>query len=107
MAYTPFKMKGNPMKRNFGIGAAPMKMKKSAVKMMDESPAKKYKSDAQRKAVHASKAEQSPAKMMKKSPAKKPLVGKQKNLPEELKKKILASPSKMKKESAMKMKNKK
>ena len=71
------------------------------------SPAKKYKSDAQRKAVHASKAEQSPAKMMKKSPAKKPLVGKQKNLPEELKKKILASPSKMKKESAMKMKKKK
>ena len=104
MAYTPFKMKGNPMKRNFGIGAAPVKMKKSAAKMMDESPAKKYKSDAQRKAVHASKAEQSPAKMMKKSPAKKPLVGKQKNLPEELKKKILASPSKMKKESAMKMK---
>ena len=35
------------------------------------SPAKKYKSDAQRKAVHASKAEQSPAKMYgKKSPAK-------------------------------------
>jgi len=34
------------------------------------SPAKKYKSDAQRKAVHASKAE-SPAKMYgKKSPAK-------------------------------------
>ena len=22
---TPFKMKGNPMKRNFGIGASPMK----------------------------------------------------------------------------------
>ena len=30
-----------------------------------------------------------------KSPAKKPLVGKQKNLPEHLKKKILASPAKM------------
>ena len=44
-----------------------------------------------------------PAKMMKKSPAKKPLVGKQKNLPEELKKKILASPATMKK-AAMKMK---
>ena len=43
------------------------------------------------------------AKMAKKSPAKKPLVGKQKNLPEELKKKILASPAQMKK-SAMKMK---
>ena len=39
----------------------------------------------------------------KKSPAKKPLVGKQKNLPEELKKKILASPATMKK-AAMKMK---
>ena len=37
------------------------------------------------------------AKMAKKSPAKKPLVGKQKNLPEELKKKILASPAQMKK----------
>jgi len=31
-----------------------------------KSPAKKYKSDAQRKAVHASKAEQSPAKLSKK-----------------------------------------
>jgi len=78
MAYSPFKMKGNPMKRNFGIGAAPMKMKKSAAKIMEESP----------------------AKMMKKSPAKKPLVGKQKNLPEELKKKILASPTKMVKKGA-------
>jgi hypothetical protein len=45
-------------------------------------------------------------KMVKKSPAKKALVGKQKNLPEELKKKILASPAKMKKmkDSAMTMK---
>ena len=41
-----FKMRGNPMQRNFGIG----------------SPAKKYVSDAQRKAVHASKAEKSAAK---------------------------------------------
>lgn len=58
-----------------------------------------YKSDAQRKAVHASKADGgkgAPSKMYKKkSPAKKPLVGKQKNLPEHLKKKILASPAKM------------
>ena len=45
----------------------------------------------------------SATKMKKKSPAKKPLVGKQKNLPEQLKKKILASPAQMKK-SAMKMK---
>tara|TARA_R100001015_G_scaffold19154_1_gene15248 strand:- start:1483 stop:2265 length:783 start_codon:yes stop_codon:yes gene_type:complete len=39
-----------------------------------KSPAKKYKSDAQRKAVHASKADGgkgAPAKMYKKSPAKK------------------------------------
>ena len=43
------------------------------------------------------------AKMVKKSPTKKALVGKQKNLPEELKKKILASPAQMKK-AAMKMK---
>ena len=45
-------------------------------------------------------------KMAKKSPAKKALVGKQKNLPEELKKKILASPAQMKKmkASAMTMK---
>ncbi len=58
-----------------------------------------YKSDAQRKAVHASKADGgkgAPSKMYKKkSPAKKPLVGKQKNLPDHLKKKILASPAKM------------
>ena len=39
----------------------------------------------------------------KKSPAKKPLDGKQKNLPDALKKKILDSPAKMKK-AAMKMK---
>ena len=37
------------------------------------------------------------AKMAKKSPAKKPLVGKQNNLPKELKDKILSSPAKMKK----------
>ena len=43
-----------------------------------------YKSDAQRKAVHASKAE--------KSPAKKKLIGNQDKLPEELKAKIKAAP---------------
>ena len=66
-----------------------------AAKMKKKSPAKKYKSDAQRKAVHASKAE--------KSPAKKALVGKQKNLPKELRDKILASPAKMLKPAAMKL----
>ena len=48
-------------------------------------------------------AKKSPAKMMKKSPVKKDLVGKQANLPKELRDKILASPAAMKK-SAMKMK---
>ena len=37
----------------------------------------------------AMKMKKAPAKLMKKSPAKKPLVGKQKNLPDALKKKIL------------------
>jgi len=48
----------------------PIKMKKAPAKMYDKkSPAKKYKSDAQRKAVHASKADKgSPAKKYGKSP---------------------------------------
>ena len=46
------------------ILASPAKMlKPAAMKLMKKSPAKKYKSDAQRKAVHASKAEKSPAKL--------------------------------------------
>ena len=220
MAYTPFKMRGNPMKRNFGIGAAPAKMKKSPMKkddktlvaksdsmdvahdkfmkdrmkvlqdkarkssdslntvrgkvikkavekkkktksvdelnkeidalnkkrsgmkmkkesptkMMKKTPAKKGfdkkahikkypgsmynpKSEHGKLLAKAKKSgktltkadfeaatKRQAAKDKKKSPAKKPLVGKQKNLPEELKKKILASPSKMKKESMAKMK---
>ena len=48
-------------------------------------------------------AKKAPAKMMKKSPAKKALVGKQKNLPKELRDKILASPAKMLKPAAMKL----
>ena len=44
-----------------------------------------------------------PMKMAKKSPAKKALVGKQKNLPKELRDKILASPGKMLKPAALKM----
>ena len=43
------------------------------------------------------------AKMAKKSPTKKALVGKQKNLPKELRDKILASPAKMLKPAAMKL----
>ena len=50
-----YKMKGNPFKRNFGIG---------------ESPMKGYKSDAQRKAVHASKAEKSAMSMKHEGPMK-------------------------------------
>ncbi len=64
-------------------------MKKAPAKMIKKSPAKMAK--------------KSPAKMMKKSPAKKALVGKQKNLPKELRDKILASPAKMLKPAAMKL----
>jgi hypothetical protein len=47
------------------------------------------------------KMKKSPSKM--KSPAKKPLVGKQKNLPDHLKKAILDAPAKMLSKSGMKM----
>ena len=67
-------------------------------KSLDEG-AKTY--DARKYMGHKSK--KSPAKMAKESPAKKALVGKQKNLPDHLKAKILAAPGKMKK-SAAKMK---
>lgn len=55
----------------------------------------------------AAKMKKAPAKMVKKSPAKKALVGKQKNLPKELRDKILASPAKMLKPAALKMMKKK
>ena len=48
-------------------------------------------------------AKKSPAKMAKKSPAKAALIGKQKNLPKELRDKILASPARMLKPAALKM----
>ena len=188
--YTPFKMKGNPMQRNFGIGASPAKKghkgkkettysyledpkrertdkqgrtqkevmemrkknerdyvdkvrsyekKKGGLTEAEAKKARKRASELSKRTVFSADSirgenrelkrqpekamkrkrkdtsefdaatkmmKKSPAKMKKKSPAKKPLVGKQKNLPEELKKKILAAPSKMKKESAMKMKKK-
>jgi len=95
MAYnkTPFKMMGKsplmkalvgkqgnlPMHLQEKIKAAP----ESPAKKHYDSPAKKYKSDAQRKAAHASMAEQSPAKQMselkKNSPVKQVKV---KDLPE-------------------------
>ena len=70
-----FKMKAaaydnSPMKKNFpdltGDGKVTRAdiLKGRGVKL--DSPAKKYKSDAQRKAVHASKAEKSPMKNYKK-----------------------------------------
>lgn len=67
-----FKMKAakygnNPMKKNFPDLNKDGKVTRADVLMGRgvelNSPAKKYKSDAQRKAVHASKAEKSPMKM--------------------------------------------
>ena len=70
---SPYKMYGKSpmMKALIGKqGNLPTELKNKILASSDESPAKKYKSDAQRKAVHASKSE-SPAKMYgKKSPAK-------------------------------------
>jgi hypothetical protein len=54
----------------------------------------KYKTDAQRKAAHASMAEKGASKYGKHMGPEKELVGKQKNLPEELKAKIEAAPGK-------------
>ena len=66
--------------------------------MMKKAPAKLMK-----KSLAKMGHKKAPAKMMKKSPAKKALVGKQKNLPKELRDKILASPAKMLKPAAMKL----
>ena len=54
----------------------------------------KYKSSAQRKAAHASMAEQGAGKYGKHMGPEKELVGKQENLPEALKSKIEAAPGK-------------
>ena len=63
-------------------------MKKAPAKMMKKAAVKMKKA---------------PAKMVKKAPMKKALVGKQANLPKELRDKILASPATMLKPAAMKM----
>ena len=72
---TGFKMKAaahnnSPMKKNFPDLNKDGKVTKADVLMGRgvklDSPAKKYKSNAQRKAVHASKAEKSPMKNYKK-----------------------------------------
>ena len=65
-------------RKDVDVNRAPAKLKKSPTKM-----------------------KKSPSKL--KSPAKKPLVGKQKNLPEHLKKAILDAPAKMLSKSGMKM----
>jgi hypothetical protein len=66
-----FKMKGNPYKMGtMATKSTMMKAEESAMKMKKESAMKKYASDAQRRAVHASKAE-SAMKMGRKSPVKK------------------------------------
>jgi|TARA_B110000211_G_scaffold220153_1_gene266535 hypothetical protein len=65
----PFKMKGKSPMMKALVGKQENLPAELKAKIL-ASPAKKYKSDAQRKAVHASKSE-SPAKMYgKKSPAK-------------------------------------
>ena len=106
---TPFMMKGKSPMMKALVGkqlAAPTKMyggsKNAGLKMKHGSAMKGYKSDAQRKAVHASKAEKSPAKM-KKTMAKKTLTEDQMKLPAELRKAIEASPATMLKPAAMKM----
>ena len=84
-----FKMKGSPMKLGTIQGTAghssalKMKMEKDAAAKMKKEAAMKMKMEAA-------------AKMKKKSPMEKELVGKQNNLPEELKAKIEAAPGKMK-----------
>jgi len=76
-------------------GASDIKVERKSIAKMKKSPSKmKDKSMAKMK-------DKSMAKM--KSPAKKPLVGKQKNLPEHLKKAILDAPAKMLSKSGMKM----
>ena len=76
-------------------GASDVKIERKSPTTMKKSPSKMKKSMATMK-------DKSMAKM-KKSPAKKPLVGKQKNLPEHLKKAILDAPAKMLSKSGMKM----
>ena len=63
--YKPFKMKGKSplMKKLVGKQHNLPEHLKAKIKAAPESPNKKYKSDAQRKAVHASKAESAMKKM--------------------------------------------
>ena len=138
-----FKMRGNPFKLGKIATKSAMKMKtsykmkeamakmKSPMELKKDSPMDKYKSDAQRKAVHASKAErgmtmkkEAAMKMGHKSPAKAakpdfPDIDGDGNTTESMKKaaadkksakkmkkapmKLKKAPTKMKKKSSMKM----
>jgi len=71
--YKPFKMKGKSplMKKLVGKQHNLPEHLKAKIKAAPESPNKKYKSDAQRKAVHASKAESAMKKKGCKSAYKK------------------------------------
>jgi len=71
--YKPFKMKGKSplMKKLVGKQHNLPEHLKAKIKAAPESPKKKYKSDAQRKAVHASKAESAMKKKGCKSAYKK------------------------------------
>jgi len=85
-----FKMKGSPMQRNFGIkpNNSPVNMGKDPMKMVKNSALDMAKD---------------PMKMVNKSPLDRALVGDQKNLPDHLKKKIEAAPTKMVDKDPMKM----
>ena len=85
-----FKMKGSPMQRNFGIkpNNSPVNMGKDPMKMAKNSALDMAKD---------------PMKMVNKSPLDRALVGDQKNLPDHLKKKIEAAPTKMVDPSPMKV----
>ena len=77
-------------------------MKKAANKKVKEDP-KLIRARKEKLKAEMDRRKKAPAKMVKKAPMKKALIGKQANLPKELRDKILASPGKMLKPAAMKM----
>jgi len=87
-------------KKHIGTKRTPDKLRELAARAEKEGSAdaaKKMRAKAGRAEAEKGRAadylkKKSPA-AMKKAPLKKPLVGKQKNLPEEIKKKILAAPT--------------
>tara|TARA_R100000900_G_scaffold67541_2_gene53856 strand:- start:118 stop:822 length:705 start_codon:yes stop_codon:yes gene_type:complete len=97
-----FKMKNAALKKQVEVAACP----RAAAKMQAESAMKKMHSPA-RKMETPAKAMDAPTKAMTKSPMEKELVGKQHNLPPELKAKIEAAPTKAMKSPMKEMKGKK